>query len=319
MARPTQLKPLIDTAHALGLQVFLDVVYNHFGPDGNYLHPYARTFFRDDLDTPWGAAIDFRRPEVRDFFIENALYWLNEYHFDGLRLDAVHAILSRTGCRNWRRHPRPHPARPPCAPGRWSTRTMRPPDAVSLRRAVERRRPPCAACAADRRDRRLLRRLCRRHRRQAGRCLDQGFVYQGEPSRASQRDTPRGMPSAHLPPSRLRAVPAEPRPDRQPRFRRTPDHAGAPGGIARRHGAAAAVAADPAAVHGRAGRRDRAVPLLHRLQRRGAGAGGARGPAQRVRRLCRIRGPRAARRHTRPQRRRHLRSIDPDHGRRRAT
>ena len=72
--------------------MFLDVVYNHFGPDGNYLGLYAPQMFRDDIHTPWGHAIDFRRTEVRDFFTENALYWLNEFRFDGLRLDAVHEI-----------------------------------------------------------------------------------------------------------------------------------------------------------------------------------------------------------------------------------
>ncbi|WP_250514536.1 malto-oligosyltrehalose trehalohydrolase [Caballeronia sp. INDeC2] len=90
--RPEDLKQLIDTAHGLGLMVFLDVVYNHFGPDGNYLDAYAKTFFREGVHTPWGPAIDFERPQVRDFFFDNALYWLNEYRFDGLRLDAVHAI-----------------------------------------------------------------------------------------------------------------------------------------------------------------------------------------------------------------------------------
>jgi maltooligosyltrehalose trehalohydrolase len=89
---PDQLKALIDAAHGLGMMVFLDVVYNHFGPDGNYLNSYALPFFRDDLHTPWGKAIDFQRREVRDFFTENALYWLREYRFDGLRFDAVHAI-----------------------------------------------------------------------------------------------------------------------------------------------------------------------------------------------------------------------------------
>jgi len=86
------LKSLIDAAHDRGLMIFLDVVYNHFGPDGNYLHMYAPEMFRTDIATPWGSAIDFRRNEVRRFFIENALYWLMEYRFDGLRLDAVHAI-----------------------------------------------------------------------------------------------------------------------------------------------------------------------------------------------------------------------------------
>jgi maltooligosyltrehalose trehalohydrolase len=89
---PDDLKRLVDRAHALGLMVFLDVVYNHFGPDGNYLPLYAPDFFREDRHTPWGAGIDFRKEQVRRFFIDNALYWVNEFHIDGLRLDAVHAI-----------------------------------------------------------------------------------------------------------------------------------------------------------------------------------------------------------------------------------
>ncbi len=90
--RPAELRSLIEGAHALGMMVFLDVVYNHFGPEGNYLHVYAPQFFTDRFETPWGAAIDFSRPEVRRFFIENAIYWITEFGFDGLRLDAVHAI-----------------------------------------------------------------------------------------------------------------------------------------------------------------------------------------------------------------------------------
>ena len=89
---PEQLKHLIDSAHEHGLAVILDVVYNHFGPDGNYLGQYAASFFQEDVHTPWGAGIDFERREVRDFFLDNALMWLLEYRFDGLRLDAVHAI-----------------------------------------------------------------------------------------------------------------------------------------------------------------------------------------------------------------------------------
>jgi malto-oligosyltrehalose trehalohydrolase len=90
---PDQLKALINSAHERGLMMFLDVVYNHFGPDGNYLGQYAPQFFTERHHTPWGAAIDFAQRPVRDFFIHNALYWLNEFRFDGLRLDAVHAIL----------------------------------------------------------------------------------------------------------------------------------------------------------------------------------------------------------------------------------
>jgi len=88
---PDDLKALIDEAHLRGLMVFLDVVYNHFGPEGNYLGHYAPGFFTD-AQTPWGNAIDYRVPQVRAFAIENALYWLHEYRFDGLRLDAVHTI-----------------------------------------------------------------------------------------------------------------------------------------------------------------------------------------------------------------------------------
>ena len=89
---PDQLKAMIDAAHGLGLMVMVDVVYNHFGPDGAYLHAFAKSFFREDVHTPWGAAIDFRRTAVREYFEQNAIYWLNEYRFDGLRFDAVHAI-----------------------------------------------------------------------------------------------------------------------------------------------------------------------------------------------------------------------------------
>jgi malto-oligosyltrehalose trehalohydrolase len=89
--RPDDLKVLIDEAHLRGLMVFLDVVYNHFGPEGNYLPRYAPGFFTE-AQTPWGSAINYRVAQVRAFAIENAVYWLRHYRFDGLRLDAVHAI-----------------------------------------------------------------------------------------------------------------------------------------------------------------------------------------------------------------------------------
>ncbi|MES2610859.1 MAG: malto-oligosyltrehalose trehalohydrolase [Pseudomonadota bacterium] len=92
---PEDLKRLVDQAHALGMCVFLDVVYNHFGPDGNYLHAYAPHFFSSSHASPWGAAINFDQEGsavVRDFFVHNALYWIEEFGMDGLRLDAVHAI-----------------------------------------------------------------------------------------------------------------------------------------------------------------------------------------------------------------------------------
>jgi malto-oligosyltrehalose trehalohydrolase len=94
--RPEALKGLVDAAHARGLAVLLDVVYNHFGPEGNYLHRYAPDFFSARHRTPWGDGINYDGPGsevVRAFVIHNALYWLEEYHLDGLRLDAVNAIV----------------------------------------------------------------------------------------------------------------------------------------------------------------------------------------------------------------------------------
>ncbi|HLJ71296.1 MAG TPA: malto-oligosyltrehalose trehalohydrolase [Roseiarcus sp.] len=93
--RPEDFKSFVEAAHARGVAVLLDVVYNHFGPAGNYLRLYAPSFFTDRHKTPWGDAINYdgedSRP-VRDFVIANAQYWIDEFHLDGLRLDAVHAI-----------------------------------------------------------------------------------------------------------------------------------------------------------------------------------------------------------------------------------
>jgi maltooligosyltrehalose trehalohydrolase len=97
---PEDLKDLVQTAHEKGLMVFLDVVYNHFGPEGNYLNVYAPQFFTERHETPWGAAVNFDdegSEQVREYVIHNVLYWLEEYHLDGLRLDAVHAIIDDSG------------------------------------------------------------------------------------------------------------------------------------------------------------------------------------------------------------------------------
>jgi maltooligosyltrehalose trehalohydrolase len=93
--KPCDLQALVDAAHARGLAVALDVVYNHVGPEGNYLRDYG-PYFTDHYRTPWGSALNFDRAysdEVRHFFIQNALYWLKEFHIDALRLDAVHSIF----------------------------------------------------------------------------------------------------------------------------------------------------------------------------------------------------------------------------------
>jgi len=92
---PDDFKALVDAAHQHGLMVLLDVVYNHFGPEGNYLHAYCGSFFNPAHHTPWGAAINFDGEgahNVRSFFVHNALYWLEEFHLDGLRMDAIHAM-----------------------------------------------------------------------------------------------------------------------------------------------------------------------------------------------------------------------------------
>jgi malto-oligosyltrehalose trehalohydrolase len=98
--RPDDFKAFVDAAHARGLMVILDVVYNHFGPDGNYLPLYAAPFFSDRHKTPWGPAINLDGPQaepVREFIIGNALHWITEYRIDGLRLDAVHALIDNSG------------------------------------------------------------------------------------------------------------------------------------------------------------------------------------------------------------------------------
>jgi maltooligosyltrehalose trehalohydrolase len=198
---PDELKALVDTAHALGVQVFLDVVYNHFGPDGNYLNAYARTFFRDDVSTPWGAAIDFRRPEVKEFFVQNALYWLNEFHIDGLRMDALHAIKEQEWLPELAAEIRAR-----IRPGRRVHLVMEHEDNaahlmpssfnaqwnddghhvlhVLLTGEATGYYTDFAEDAAAK--------LCR--------CLEQGFIYQGQPS-MHRKGEPRGMPSAHLPPT----------------------------------------------------------------------------------------------------------------------
>jgi len=92
---PVGLKKLIDACHGRGLAVVLDVVYNHLGPEGNYLHGFG-PYFTDRYRTPWGEAVNFDGPysdEVRRYFFDNALHWVCEYHVDGLRLDAVHGVF----------------------------------------------------------------------------------------------------------------------------------------------------------------------------------------------------------------------------------
>lgn len=198
---PDELKALVDAAHAHGLMIFLDVVYNHFGPDGNYLHLYAPQMFRDDIATPWGVALDFRCPQVRRFFIENALYWLIEYRFDGLRFDAVHAISDP----DWLDEMAAE-LRRTVAPGRHIHLVLENDDNTASHLAGD-----FDAQWNDDGHHVLHVLLTGEHEgyyadyadapaTRLARCLKDGFIYQGEPS-AYRDGKRRGTPSAQLPPT----------------------------------------------------------------------------------------------------------------------
>src|SRR5262249_1107640 len=97
--RPDDLRGLVDRAHALGMGVILDVVYTHLGPDGSVLERYSPAYVAERRGTAWGKQINFDGPgsrSVREFFVENAAYWIDEYHLDGLRLDATHQIVDES-------------------------------------------------------------------------------------------------------------------------------------------------------------------------------------------------------------------------------
>ena len=212
--RPEDLKRLVAQAHARGLMVFLDVVYNHFGPEGNYLHAYAPQFFTERHHTPWGAAINFDGPDarpVRDFVIHNALYWLEEYHLDGLRLDAVHAIRDDS---------RPDvltelAAAVRAGPGRERHVHLMLENDSNQSRYLE-RAPDGTARWYDAQWNDDLHHAFHVHltgesdgyyadyaddpTRLLGRCLAEGYAYQGEASRYRGHRA-RGEPSANLPPA----------------------------------------------------------------------------------------------------------------------
>lgn len=210
---PEQLKALIDIAHSLGMMVFLDVVYNHFGPDGNYLGVYAKPFFRDDLDTPWGQAIDFRKREVRDFFTENALYWLREYRFDGLRFDAMHAISEQDWLQEMAQRIRreigkeTHNARhvhlvlehDGNAAHLLADQADAPSDASFDAQWNDDGHHALHVLLTGERDAYYID-YCERPAEKLARCLAEGFIYQGEPS-SFRKNLRRGEASAHLPPS----------------------------------------------------------------------------------------------------------------------
>ena len=200
--RPEELKALVQAAHQAGLMVFLDVVYNHFGPKGNYLGLYAPQFFTAKHQTPWGAAIDFSVGTVREYFIHNALYWLEEYRFDGLRFDAVHAIVDESP-----RHVLEDIAAAVHArdPDRHVHLVLEN-DANQARFLAAGRydaqwnddwHHACHVLATGESDG-YYAASAEAPARHLARSLAEGFAYQGEVSTFS--NAPRGEPSAHLPP-----------------------------------------------------------------------------------------------------------------------
>ena len=206
--RPEEFKAFVERAHEHGIAVLLDVVYSHFGPEGNFLPLYAPDFFTSRHRTPWGDAIQFDGPNsrpVRDFFIENAEYWIEEFHLDGLRLDAVHAIedearphfLDELASRLRSRFSRPihlllenesndptlltrHAKKPDLYTAQWN-------DDIHHVLHVAATHETSGYYAAYGRTELL------------GRALAEGFAYQGE--MMPYRNAARGGPSAALPPT----------------------------------------------------------------------------------------------------------------------
>lgn len=199
---PDDLKALVDRAHELGISVFLDVVYNHFGPDGNYLNQYAAAFFHPEVETPWGGAVAVDDEAPRRFFIDNALMWLEEYRIDGLRFDAVHAIENNGFLEAMAAEIRARVTRPVhlilenesndadrLAAGKYDAQWNDDFHNV-LHVLLTGETDTYYADFADRPAERLAR------------CLAEGFIYQGEGS-PNHDGRPRGTPSAHLPPTRF--------------------------------------------------------------------------------------------------------------------
>jgi len=209
---PNDLKALVDAAHGHGLMVLLDVVYNHFGPDGNYLHAYCPQFFNAKRQTPWGAAINFDGPEsraVRDFYVHNALYWVEEYAFDGLRLDAVHAIRDDSALHIVREIAQALAA----GPGRERHVHLVLENGANEAHFLERGpdgAPRCATAQWNDDIHHAIHVITTGEKdgyyvdfadapvAQLGRALAEGFIFQGQVSPFHDHQ-PRGEPSAHLP------------------------------------------------------------------------------------------------------------------------
>jgi maltooligosyltrehalose trehalohydrolase len=311
---PEGLKRFVDAAHAAGLGVLLDLVHNHFGPDGAYIHRIAPEFFTNRRKTPWGAAIDFAKPAVRSFFLQNAAYWIEEYRLDGYRYDAIDQIdripenagflaeiaeAARAAA----------PDRPIhlCTEDDRNIVDLHPWEDGAPRLYTAEWNDDfhhVAHVAATGETVGYYSDYAGDHAARMARMLSSGFDYQGAPSPHLGHD--RGAPSGGQPP--LAFV----------NFLQNHDQVGnramgerlgalaAPRAVEALTAILLAGAADPAPVHGRGMGRAPALPLLHRFPRRPRPRR-AQGPARRIRLLARFQGRRRPRRHTRPERARNLR------------
>jgi maltooligosyltrehalose trehalohydrolase len=207
---PEGLKRLVDAAHVRGLMILLDVVYNHFGPEGNYLHLYAPDFFHPERHTPWGGAIAFDRKPVREFFLHNVLYWLEEFRFDGLRFDAIDQIEDPSEEEILAEMAREVRAR---FPDRHIHLTIEDDDnSTRLLKFDEDNRPllftaewnddwhHAMHALLTREDAGYYQDYADAPARRIAETMAQGFGYQGEPS-SFRGGRKRGEPSAHLPPT----------------------------------------------------------------------------------------------------------------------
>ena len=255
---PDDLRRLVDRAHALGLAVFLDVVYNHFGPEGNYTGKFSPGYVTPAHRTHWGPAINLGgegSAQVREFFFENARMWLREYHFDGFRLDATHAFIDdgpRPFLAEFAEQARVAVDRPVvliAEDHRNLDKILRTPDdgGWGARRRLVRRLPPRDPPLPDWRRRRRLHGLPRDPRRP--RHHDQPRLALHRRVFGLPREGPGVRPRRHPPPT-VRLLPPEPRPRRQPGAGRPPECRSRSRDLPGEHRRPARLAADADAVHG---------------------------------------------------------------------
>ncbi len=307
--RPEDFKAFVEAAHRRGVAVLLDVVYNHFGPEGNYLSSYAPDFFTSRHRTPWGEAINFDGPNarpVRDFVIENAEYWIDAFRLDGLRLDAVHSIKDDS---------RPDIVDELAA--RLRSRFAR---TIHLllenennepQRLVRHERKPLLYTAQWNDDVHHVLHVAATHEKSGyyadygdtkllARALAEGFAYQGEIS--PYRGAPRGGPSAELPPGAFVAFIQNHDQIGNRAFGERLSALASAGGRPGARERLSPPAADADAVHGRGVGGGAAVPVLLRFRRRTGGSRPTRA-AQGIRALSRVRRSRAGGEDSRSDRR----------------